>query len=58
MRGRDRHDASRAVAPMTRAADAIEIDTEGVSADAVIQRIVELARERGANTAPQTRDSA
>jgi cytidylate kinase len=58
MRGRDRHDAARAVAPMTRAADAIEIDTEGVSADAVIQRIVELARERGANTAPQTRDSA
>jgi cytidylate kinase len=48
MRGRDRHDASRSVAPMAPAADAVEIDTEGLSPEVVIERIVTLALERGA----------
>lgn len=48
MRRRDLLDGSRAVAPMTPAADAVELDTDGVDAEAVIERIVELARERGA----------
>jgi cytidylate kinase len=48
MRRRDQHDASRAVAPMTRAEDAVEIHTDDVHPQSVIARIVELARERGA----------
>jgi cytidylate kinase len=48
MRGRDRHDASRPVAPMARASDAIEIGTDGVGTECVIERIVNLALRRGA----------
>jgi cytidylate kinase len=48
MRRRDEHDASRVVAPMTRAEDAVEIHTDDVHPQSVIARIVELARERGA----------
>jgi cytidylate kinase len=51
MRGRDRQDASRTVAPMTRAEDAVEINTEGVAAPDVVERIVQLALERGARPA-------
>jgi cytidylate kinase len=43
---RDRFDGSRAVAPMARAPDAIEINTDGLTPDEVIERIVHLARER------------
>ncbi|MBV9173711.1 MAG: (d)CMP kinase [Chloroflexi bacterium] len=43
---RDRRDGSRAVAPMARAADAIGIETDGRTPDAVIDEIVELARAR------------
>jgi cytidylate kinase len=48
IRRRDQVDASRSVAPMSRAADAVELDTDGVPAPGVIARIVELAQERGA----------
>jgi cytidylate kinase len=48
MRRRDQIDESRTVAPMARAEDAVEIETEGVDPRAVVARIVELARERGA----------
>ena len=48
MRRRDELDASRAVAPMSRAPDAIEIQTDGLSSDAVVAHIVDLARARGA----------
>jgi cytidylate kinase len=51
MRDRDRLDASRAVAPMTPAADAVEITTDGMEIADVVERIVELARARGADTA-------
>ena len=51
MRRRDELDAARAVAPMSRAADAIEIHTDGLSLKAVVARIVELARARGATPA-------
>lgn len=54
MRGRDRHDASRSVAPMVRADDAVEIDTEGVDANQVVDRIVALALERGAAPVSQS----
>jgi cytidylate kinase len=48
MRRRDELDASRAAAPMRPAADAVSIETDGLGLDAVIQRIVQLARTRGA----------
>jgi CMP/dCMP kinase len=52
MRGRDGYDASRATAPMTPAADAVEIDTQSLDPRAVIDRIVELAAARGAQPLP------
>jgi cytidylate kinase len=48
MRRRDQHDGSRAVAPMAMAPDAVEIVTDDADPAAVIARIVELARQRGA----------
>ena len=47
MRRRDQIDGSRAVAPMTRADDAVELNTDYVSPEIVVARIVALARERG-----------
>jgi cytidylate kinase len=49
MRLRDHLDSSRAAAPMVRAADAVEVDTDDVPPDEVISRIVELARARRAH---------
>lgn len=46
MRRRDRLDGSRAAAPMARASDAVEVQTDGVPPEAVIARIVSLARQR------------
>ncbi len=51
IRHRDQLDASRAVAPMTRAADAIEIETDGVDPESVIARIVALAQTHGVRLA-------
>ncbi len=48
MRRRDQLDASRAIAPMTRAADAVVVDTDGLSLEAVVVRLVELAVRHGA----------
>lgn len=47
MRRRDRFDASRSVAPMARADDAVEIATDGLEPEMVIARIVDLAEARG-----------
>jgi len=43
---RDHLDSSRAVAPLTQAADAEELITDGLSIEAVIERLVALFRER------------
>jgi pantoate ligase/cytidylate kinase len=43
---RDHNDASRAVAPLRQADDAVELITDGLSIHRVIQRLVELFRER------------
>ena len=43
---RDRKDASRAIAPMTKADDAIEVDTDGKSVEQVIATIRELLTRR------------
>jgi cytidylate kinase len=56
IRRRDQFDASRSVAPMSRADDAVEVDTDGMSPPGVIARIVELARERGAPRAAASPD--
>jgi cytidylate kinase len=48
IRRRDQFDASRSVAPMSRAVDAVEINTDGISPAEVVARIVELAQKRGA----------
>jgi CMP/dCMP kinase len=43
---RDRDDAARAFGPLTPAADAVEVCTDGLSLDAVVRRLEELARAR------------
>jgi len=43
---RDRADASRAISPLRRATDAIEIDTTGLTFDEVVERIIDIVRER------------
>ncbi|HEY3265665.1 MAG TPA: (d)CMP kinase [Armatimonadota bacterium] len=45
IRERDHRDTTRADAPLVKAADAVEVDTSGLTPDAVIQRIVALARD-------------
>lgn len=47
LQGRDEVDSSRAVAPLARARDALEVDTTGLAFDAQVARIVALARARG-----------
>jgi len=42
---RDRRDMSRAISPLVASADAHTLDTTGMSVDAVIGRVLEIARE-------------
>ena len=58
MRRRDHLDASREVAPMARAADAVDVETDRVGPEQVIARIVELARERGLRPVEHVSDRA
>jgi cytidylate kinase len=41
---RDERDATREHSPLTAARDAVEVDTTGLDIDAVVARIVALAR--------------
>jgi cytidylate kinase len=41
---RDRRDSTRAVAPLVASADAVLLDTTGVSVEAVVERVLALAR--------------
>jgi pantoate ligase/cytidylate kinase len=43
---RDRRDSSRAIAPLVAAEDAIEVNTDGKSIEAVIQTIRDLLASR------------
>jgi pantoate ligase/cytidylate kinase len=43
---RDRKDSERAIAPLQKAADAVEILTDGLSIEQVTQQIVDLYKER------------
>ncbi|MFQ3680124.1 MAG: bifunctional pantoate--beta-alanine ligase/(d)CMP kinase [Pseudanabaenaceae cyanobacterium] len=44
IRERDEQDSTRAIAPLRRAPDAIQIDTDGLSVDRIVEIIVELYR--------------
>ena len=46
-RERDERDRNREHSALQAAADAVEIDTTGISFDDVVERVVALARERG-----------
>jgi cytidylate kinase len=46
-RSRDSRDRTREHSALHPAADAVELDTTGLPLDAVVSRVVELARERG-----------
>jgi pantoate ligase / CMP/dCMP kinase len=48
---RDRKDSQRSVAPLRKAEDAVEILTDGLSVDSVVEKIVGLYRERCAELA-------
>ncbi len=43
---RDMRDTNRAISPLVASADAIQLDTTGMSVDAVIERVLGLARAR------------
>jgi cytidylate kinase len=47
---RDRYDSGRRVAPLSRAADAIEFDTTALSIDEVVDRLCTLVRGRRGDT--------
>jgi CMP/dCMP kinase len=47
---RDREDASRAVGPLTRAPDAVEVYTDGLALDDVVDKLESLVRERLSRT--------
>jgi cytidylate kinase len=47
VRRRDRLDSTRKVSPLHAAADALVVDTDDLSVDAVLERLLELVRERG-----------
>jgi CMP/dCMP kinase len=44
---RDQLDAERKISPLVAAGDALQIDSTDLSADEVVRKIIELARERG-----------
>lgn len=43
---RDRRDSEREVAPLRRAADAVEVDTSGLTLDQVVDAVVTVVREK------------
>jgi CMP/dCMP kinase len=52
-RQRDQEDASRAVGPLTPAPDAVQVCTDGMSLDEVVDRLEELARKKMTNDESQ-----
>jgi CMP/dCMP kinase len=46
LRERDRRDRTRAASPLVAAADAVVIDSTAMSEDAVLEKVLDLARER------------
>jgi GTPase len=54
---RDAADAGREVAPLVRADDAIEIDTDGLTVDEVVDRIVDRVADLRAGVDPEAADA-
>jgi len=48
LQSRDQRDQTRAAAPLVKAADAVPIDSTGLSADEVVQAIVAVVGPRSA----------
>jgi cytidylate kinase len=46
LEARDRSDRTRSASPLTRAADAVELDTTGLPIDEVIERVLALVEQR------------
>ena len=57
-RDRDARDATRAIAPMKPAADAVVIDTTGLSIDSVVDRMVRDINERAASDGVESKSSS
>lgn len=53
LRARDHRDSTRAVAPLRKADDAVEIDSSVLSAEAVVDRMAEIVRARAVIDIPQ-----
>ncbi|MGQ9730056.1 MAG: (d)CMP kinase, partial [Candidatus Zipacnadales bacterium] len=49
IRERDERDTGRKVAPLKRAPDAIEVVTDGLSVEEVVERILELVKQAQAS---------
>ena len=49
---RDRRDSTRTDSPLVKADDAIELDTTDLSIEEQVERVLELAVERGAKVRP------
>lgn len=58
LRERDTRDSSRSAAPLLPAPDAVELDTTAMRPEQVVDAIVELAVERGAEAVDDAHDSA
>jgi len=43
---RDKRDRERAISPLRKAADAVEVDTTNLTIEGQVERVLELARER------------
>ncbi|HRT01146.1 MAG TPA: (d)CMP kinase, partial [Fervidobacterium sp.] len=43
---RDKNDSTRDIAPLTKADDAIEIDTSKLTVQQVVDKIIEIVKER------------
>jgi GTPase len=43
---RDEHDSGRAISPLVRADDAVELDSTGLDVDEVVARVVDIVRDR------------
>jgi cytidylate kinase len=46
IRARDARDTNRAASPLAPAEDAVELDSTGIDIDGVLQRVLQLVRER------------
>jgi CMP/dCMP kinase len=51
---RDRRDAAREVGPLAKAADAIDVATDGLTIDEVVERLATLATQRTSNPRKQS----